>query len=92
MNTKLKCLINVQKKAFSKQLSSKDYMYHHDFSPFHIPDATPLNMGLTLFDATRVYFYLFALVALGTKLPFYFLMRRKKYVSNPDYMLDLKNK
>lgn len=93
MNSKLKLFYKgIQRKNFSKEISTRDYMYHHNFLPSYIPDKNFANMFLLTFDSIRLYFYIISLVAIGTKLPFYLLMRRKNYVSNPDYMIDMKIK
>jgi hypothetical protein len=77
-------LLKVQKAKFS------NYNYHHDFNPEYLSPNTVLNSSLVFFDGFRVIAYLGVLIILAFSAPTYILFRKKKYISNPDYLLDLK--
>jgi len=81
-----KALLKQQRKPFSEN----KYNYHHDFNPEHISSKTPLNLLLVNFDGLRVVFYLFAALSFTISLPAYVLFRSNNYVSNPDYLLDMR--
>lgn len=79
-------LLKIQKAKFS----NTNYNYHHDFNPEYIAPNTSLNMSLVFFDGFRVTAYIAILMALAFSAPTYILFRKNKYISNPDYLLDLK--
>lgn len=76
----------------SKRKFSSNYNFHHDFSPEHIPATTPLNVSLLIFDYLRFTFYVSALLVAVINLPLYLAYGKSKqnFVSNPDYLLDIK--
>lgn len=80
----MKSLFNLSKKSFSK----KNYQYHHDFNPDYLPEKTPLNAVLITFDLSRILLYSMICSAITLKAGTYLLLRKKKHISNPDYLLD----
>lgn len=81
-----RALLKPQRKLFSEN----KYNYHHDFNPEHISKQTPLNVFLVNFDGLRVAYYVFVIFSIGVSLPFYVLFRSKNYVSDPDFLLDMR--
>ncbi len=84
--TLTRALLKQQQKLFSEN----KYNYHHDFNPEHISSKTPLNLFLVNFDGFRVVYYMFVILSFTVSLPAYVLFRSKNYVSNPDYLLDMR--
>jgi hypothetical protein len=76
-------------KISRKRFSNNNYNYHHDFNPEYLAKRSPGNQLLVNFDFLRVFYYLALSVAICYNTPLYILFsRRKRHVSNPDFMLD----
>jgi hypothetical protein len=80
-------IVKVNKRQFSVE---NKYHYHHDYNPEYIIPASNESYFLTLFEISRICFYVLVLLGVAVNLPTYILFRSKKYKSNPDYLLDMK--